>query len=193
MNAARRLTGLAWAAFAAFASGGACAAEPQPELRVCADPDNLPFSNRQLEGFENRIATLVAQDLNATLRYTWHPQRKGFVRQTLKAGECDLMVGVPAGYDAVLATRPYYTSTYVFVVAAGQPLELRTLDDPGLRELKIGVHASRQDHRCGRVRRNRRGDGLGALRRVLRAAPAGAAEAGRDRARRRRVTDAVHL
>src|SRR5215208_3186344 len=80
-------------------------------LRVCADPNNLPFSNQRREGFENRIADLIARDLNATVEYTWWAQRRGFVRNTLKARECDVIMGVPTGMDMVLRTAPYYRST----------------------------------------------------------------------------------
>src|SRR5690348_15012496 len=75
------------------------------ELRVCADPNNLPFSNQQGEGFENRIAELLARDLGAKLDYTWWAQRRGFIRNTLGAHLCDLVIGVPAGYDLVLTTH----------------------------------------------------------------------------------------
>lgn len=118
---------------------------PDRVLRVCADPDNLPFSNARLEGFENRIAALVAKDLNAALQYRWMPQRRGFIRLTLKAGECDLVMGVPSEYDMVLATKPYYRSTYVFVSAKSRHLQLRSFDDPVLRGLRIGIHASVED------------------------------------------------
>src|SRR5436190_8020019 len=87
------------------------AGRPRPVLRVCADPNNLPFSNARGEGFENRIAELVARDLGADLRYTWWAQRRGFVRNTLGVGECDLLVGAPARLERVLATSPYYRST----------------------------------------------------------------------------------
>jgi mxaJ protein len=122
----------------------AAADQPQ-QLRVCADPDNLPFSNDRLEGFENKIAQLIADDLQASLHYTWHAQRRGFIRQTLKAGECDLVMGVPNGYEPVLSTKPYYRSTYVFVYAKSRNLELRSFDDPQLRKLKIGLHAFGED------------------------------------------------
>jgi mxaJ protein len=118
---------------------------PARVLRVCADPDNLPFSNARLEGFENRIAALVAKDLNAALQYRWMPQRRGFIRLTLKAGECDLVMGVPSEYDMVLATKPYYRSTYVFVSAKSRHYDLRSFDDPVLRGLRIGIHASVED------------------------------------------------
>jgi mxaJ protein len=128
---------------AAIAANGAAA--PGRVLRVCADPDNLPFSNARLEGFENKIAALVAKDLNAGVEYRWMPQRRGFIRLTLKAGECDLVMGVPSEYDLVLATTPYYRSTYVFVSAKSRNLQLRSFDDPVLRRLKIGIHASAED------------------------------------------------
>lgn len=109
-------------------------------LRVCADPNNLPFSNRAGEGFENKIAELVAHELGDTLEYTWWPQRRGWVRNTLNAKTCDVAIGVPAGYDLVLTTRPYYRSTYVFVSRADRHYDLTSLDDPRLRTLRIGLH-----------------------------------------------------
>src|SRR3954467_13007318 len=81
------------------------------ELRVCADPNNLPFSNEAREGFENKIVELIAQDLGATVSYTWWAQRRGFIRNTLKARECDLVAGTPAGMEMLRTTRPYYLST----------------------------------------------------------------------------------
>ena len=89
-------------------------------LRVCADPNNLPFSNRQRQGFENKIVELLARDLRAAVRYTWWAQRRGFVRNTLGAGECDVLPGVPVGFDRALLTRPYYRSSYVVVYRAGE-------------------------------------------------------------------------
>jgi mxaJ protein len=108
-------------------------------LRVCADPNNLPFSNRRGEGFENALAALVARDLGRPLEYAWWPQRRGFVRNTLRAGACDVIMGVPPELDAVLATAPYYTSTYVFVAPRRRALHLHSLDDPRLRRLTIGL------------------------------------------------------
>lgn len=108
-------------------------------LRVCADPNNLPFSNQRGEGFENRIAELLAEDLDADLRYTWWAQRRGFIRNTLRAGSCDLVVGVPSSFELVLATRPYYRSTYVFVYPRESGLSVRSFDDPVLGRLRIGV------------------------------------------------------
>jgi mxaJ protein len=115
------------------------------ELRVCADPNNLPFSNQRGEGFENRIAELIAHEQNATLHYEWWAQRRGFVRNTLRAGRCDLIIGVPAGYDPVLTTRPYYRSTYVFVSRTDRHLRIDSFDDPRLRQVKIGVQLMGDD------------------------------------------------
>src|SRR5579885_73563 len=84
-------------------------------LRVCSDPNNLPFSNEAKAGFENRIADLVGDELNRPVTYTWWAQRCGFVRNTLNSGECDLVIGTAAGMDMLSTTRPYYKSTYVFV------------------------------------------------------------------------------
>jgi quinoprotein dehydrogenase-associated probable ABC transporter substrate-binding protein len=117
----------------------ASAAEAE-SLRVCADPNNLPFSNQQQQGFENRIAELVANELGAPLQYAWMPQRRGFVRRTLNAHACDLVVGVPTGYDPLL-TKPYYRSTYVFAYADDKGIAVRSFDDPQLRQLRIGVQA----------------------------------------------------
>lgn len=114
-------------------------------LRVCADPNNLPFSNEAGEGFENRLAELLAGHLAREVAYTWWPQRRGFVRNTLDARACDVVMGVPADYELALTTRPYYTSTYVFVTRAGDR-RVETLDDPSLRRLRIGVHVVGDDY-----------------------------------------------
>jgi quinoprotein dehydrogenase-associated probable ABC transporter substrate-binding protein len=113
----------------------------QPDtLRVCADPNNMPFSNEAEEGFENKLAGMVAQQFGKAVSYTWWAQRRGFIRHTLKAGDCDLVMGIPAQYDLVETTRPYYRSTYVFVSQAARHLQLDSIDDPQLRRLAIGVH-----------------------------------------------------
>lgn len=119
--------------------------KPKLELRVCATPDNLPFSNEQGEGFENKIAELIAKEMGLPIHYTWHPQRRGFVRRTLNAGVCNLMMGAPAGYELLVTTKPYYRSTYVFVTRADRKLEISSLDDPKLKTLKIGLHAVGDD------------------------------------------------
>jgi mxaJ protein len=119
---------------------------PAAQFRVCADPNNLPFSNDRGEGFENAIAELVAADLGRPLSYTWWPQRRGFVRHTLAAGRCDAIIGVPEHYELAKTTRAYYRSTYVFVTRRGERLRLRSLDDPRLRRLRIGLHAIGDDY-----------------------------------------------
>jgi quinoprotein dehydrogenase-associated probable ABC transporter substrate-binding protein len=125
-------------------------AQTRQQFRVCADPDNLPFSNRKLEGFENKIAELIARDLGATATYTWWGQRRGFIRNTMNAtleeGRCDVVIGAPEKYDLVRTTTPYYRSTYVFVYPKGKTPEIRSLDDPALAKLKIGVHLLGDDY-----------------------------------------------
>jgi quinoprotein dehydrogenase-associated probable ABC transporter substrate-binding protein len=125
-----------------------CSSAPKPsrELRVCADPNNLPFSNQRREGFENRLAELIAGELGATVRYTWQPQRRGFLRNTLNAHTCDVVMGMPPGSDRVLTTRPYYRSRYVFVSRKDRHLSVRSLDDPVLRKLRIGVQLVGDDY-----------------------------------------------
>jgi mxaJ protein len=120
------------------AAGAATPAAPAAPLRVCADPNNLPFSNAAGEGFENRLAELIAAELGTRVEYTWWAQRRGFVRNTLDKGLCDVVMGVPAGAGAVLTTRPYYGSGYVFVYRGGGAA-LTSLDDPRLARLRIGV------------------------------------------------------
>jgi quinoprotein dehydrogenase-associated probable ABC transporter substrate-binding protein len=112
---------------------------PAGVLRVCADPNNLPFSNDKQEGFENKIAELLARDLGERVEYTWWAQRRGFFRNTLRAGACDLVMGVPAGFEMALTTAPYYRSTYVFVSRKNRQLDVTSFDDPRLHNLKVGV------------------------------------------------------
>jgi len=101
------------------------------ELRVCADPNNLPFSNAAGEGFENRIIALLAKDLGAHVDYTWWAQRRGAIRNTLDAGHCDVIPGMASSGGMTGTTDPYYRSTYVFVTRAGRGLDdLASLDDP---------------------------------------------------------------
>jgi mxaJ protein len=121
------------------ACGPASAATTMRNVRVCADPNNLPFSNQREEGFENKIARLVARDLNAKLTYVWSAQRRGFTRNTLNAHKCDLFVGIPSSFERVSATIPYYRSTYVFVTRHDRGLRLASFDDPQLKSLQIGV------------------------------------------------------
>jgi mxaJ protein len=127
-----------WLTCGALVALNGCAAAP-PVLRVCADPNNLPFSNRDGAGFENRIAELLAADRRARLEYTWWAQRRGFVRNTLAARTCDVVMGVPRESDAVATTLPYYRSSYVFVSRRDRGLDLDSFDDPRLRQLRLGV------------------------------------------------------
>ena len=115
-------------------------------LRVCADPNNLPYSNQQQQGFENKIASLIARDMNARVAYTWWPQRRGFVRMTLKKRDCDVIMGVPSNYEQAQPTEPYYRSSYVFVSRHDRHLDITSLDDPRLHHLKIGVQIIGNDH-----------------------------------------------
>jgi quinoprotein dehydrogenase-associated probable ABC transporter substrate-binding protein len=129
-----------------IALAAACGSAPPRTLAVCADPNNLPFSNERLEGFENRLANIVAEDLGLELRYTWMPQRRGFVRNTLRAKRCDVIMGVPTSFELARPTVPYYRSSYVFVYRKDRGLSLRSLDDPALRRLRIGVHVIGDDY-----------------------------------------------
>jgi len=108
-------------------------------LRVCADPNNLPFSDWEGGGFENKIVALIAHDLGATVDYTWWAQRRGYVRNTLKANLCDIWPGVATGAEMMASTKPYYRSTYVFVSRADRGLHIVSFDDSRLRKLVIGV------------------------------------------------------
>ncbi|MEX6506767.1 substrate-binding domain-containing protein [Jiella sp. M17.18] len=128
---------LALAAPAAAASSQPVAAKGT--LRVCADPNNLPYSNRKGEGFENRLAELVAHALGETVSYTWWPQRRGFIRNTLSAGRCDVIMGVPT-LDMLGLTRSYYGSTYVIVSRRSEHLDFSSIRSPELKTLRIGVH-----------------------------------------------------
>jgi mxaJ protein len=108
-------------------------------LRVCADPNNLPFSDQAGRGFENEIVELIAKDLGSTVDYTWWAQRRGYVSHTLKADICDVWSGVASGAEMMTSTRPYYRSSYVFVTRADRGLHIASFDDPQLRKLIIGV------------------------------------------------------
>ncbi|MCP3661723.1 MAG: quinoprotein dehydrogenase-associated putative ABC transporter substrate-binding protein [Gammaproteobacteria bacterium] len=110
-------------------------------LTVCGDPNHLPFSNKKMEGFENRIAQLIADDLNLTLRYRWWPQTIGFVRNTLRVRLCDLVMGITSVNELLQNTNPYYRSVYTLVYRADSGLEIRSLNDPALQHLRLGVVA----------------------------------------------------
>lgn len=114
-------------------------------LGVCADPNNLPFSNRNREGFEDKIAALIASELGVTLKYDWLPQRLGFYRTALKTFDSDVVMAAPAGFEKALITRPYYRSSYVFVRRQDGPNPV-SLDDPLLKSVKIGVQLTGGDN-----------------------------------------------
>lgn len=114
-------------------------------LQVCADPNNLPFSNKSQQGFENRIADLIARDLGARVENTWWTQRKSFWKDSLKGGHCDVWFGAPADIKGALTTTPYYRSSYVFVSRADRNLELSSLFDERLERFRIGIHVVGDD------------------------------------------------
>lgn len=139
------LAGLAVLALAMPAS----AQRPGPlepgRVRVCADPDNLPSSNDKGEGYENKLATLIAQELKSKLEYVWYPTRRGYFR-ILNGMYCDLAIEAPAGLDMAGATKPYFRSGYVFITRQGSGLEdIASLADPRLKKLKIGVNIYTSD------------------------------------------------
>ena len=118
---------------------GSCNLIPERKLTACADPNNLPFSNRAGQGFENKLAQMIASDLHAKLDYVWWAQRRGYVRNTLNERKCDFWPGIGSNVEMVATSRPYYRSTYMFVSRTSEKLGGLTLDDPRLKTLKIGV------------------------------------------------------
>src|SRR5262249_38328585 len=139
--------------FLAYAVGGSALAQAQrPDLslelvdpkvlRVCADPRNMPFSDEQGEGFENKLAELLAQKLGKSLAYVWYPQATGFVRNTLGAHKCDVIMGFPQGNDIVQSTNPYYRTSYALMFKSGNGLDgVETLTDARLKGRHIGIVA----------------------------------------------------
>jgi mxaJ protein len=144
MSSASRFCSLALAGVtAAIVCTGAAGREP---LRVCADPNNMPFSDRAGHGFENAIAELVAKEMGRTVSYFWAPQRRAFVRNTLNAERCDVIIGVPARFELVQTTRPYYRSSYVFVARRDRGVQIRSFDDQRLRRLRVGIQLTGDDY-----------------------------------------------
>ncbi|MGH6903642.1 MAG: quinoprotein dehydrogenase-associated putative ABC transporter substrate-binding protein, partial [Geminicoccaceae bacterium] len=111
------------------------------KLRVCADPHNLPFSDQAGEGFENKIAQLLADELGVELTYTWYPQTIGFVRNTLGARVCDVVMGITTTSELMQNTNPYYRSSYALVQRADAGTKVASLSDPALADLRIGAVA----------------------------------------------------
>lgn len=110
-------------------------------LRVCADPNNLPFSNKAGEGFENKIIALMAEKMGLEVRYTWFPQTIGFVRNTLRIRQCDLISGITTTSERVQNTNPYYHSAYSIVSRVGDELEIENMSDDVLSDLRLGIVA----------------------------------------------------
>jgi quinoprotein dehydrogenase-associated probable ABC transporter substrate-binding protein len=109
------------------------------ELKVCADPNNLPFSDEKKEGFENKIAELLGSDLGLSVNYTWFPQIIGFVRNTLRTHLCDLVMGTVAGDEIMQTSNPYYFTTYVMFYRSDRKLDFEGPQDPKLANLRVGV------------------------------------------------------
>ena len=135
-----------WQALLCLSTALCCTAADQHTLRVCADPNNLPFSNRTGLGLENKLAQLIAHDLSVDLKYVWFSERKNFLKNSLNANLCDAVLGVPVDMDDALLTRPYYRSTYVIVTRADRGLKIESLYDPGLKDLRIGLHIVEDDY-----------------------------------------------
>jgi quinoprotein dehydrogenase-associated probable ABC transporter substrate-binding protein len=114
-------------------------------LRVCADPDNMPLSNQKGEGFEQKIAELVAKEWNSKLEYAWWPVRRGFFARALNGRYCDVAIQAPSLFDMAGVTKPYFRSGYVFVTRKDRGLDLKSLADPRLKKLKIGVNLLNSD------------------------------------------------
>jgi mxaJ protein len=140
---------VAWVVSATAAS---CA-----ELKVCADPDALPFSNQAGQGFENKLAEMLGRDLHAHVTYTWQRMGRGFVRNIVNKGECDVVLGIPSSFRQLLTTDPYYRSTYVFVTRKSQALHLASFDDPRLRKMSVGVQVVGEEYAPAAISLGRRG------------------------------------
>jgi mxaJ protein len=114
-------------------------------IRVCADPDNMPLSNQKGEGFEQKIAELIAKDWNSKIEYAWWPVRRGFFARALNGRYCDIAMEAPAGLDMAGVTKPYFRSGYVFVTRKDSGLNIKSLADPKLKKLKIGINLLNSD------------------------------------------------
>jgi mxaJ protein len=119
--------------------------QPHRVLTVCADPNNLPFSNDRGEGFENKLAELVAGEMGAELKYVWRAQRRGFFRHAFQDDGADIVMGVPAGFERALTTKPYYRSSYVFVTRRSDGPAVKSFDDEVLHKVKVGIQITGED------------------------------------------------
>lgn len=127
------------------------------ELKVCADPDALPFSNRAQQGFENKLAVMLARDMHAQLTYTWQRMGRGFVRNFINKAQCDVVLGIPSNFRQMLTTDPYYRSTYVFVTRKSRKLHLASFDDQRLRSMQVGVQVIGEEYTPPALALGRRG------------------------------------
>jgi len=127
-------------------AGARAADKDQKTLRVCGDPNNMPFSNEKQEGLENKIAAVVAQDLGWKVEYVWWPHQRGLVKRVLDTERCDVLIGIPKGYDLVRWTKPYYRTGYVIAYRKDRVADIRSLDDPKLRTLRVGVQVNTPPH-----------------------------------------------
>lgn len=128
-----------------IAAGLATAEAPKRPLRICADPDNAPYSSRDGSGFDNRIGALLAQQLGRKPVFVWARERRGFIREQFNKNACDVLMGVPVGMRSVLASTPYYRSTYVFVTRSQDRLQLASFSDPNLNHRRIGLQIMEED------------------------------------------------
>lgn len=148
--ALNKLKTLVFSASAVLITGTAVFAETSDlvshnAFRVCADPANYPQSTEDLNGYENKIAALIAGELDLPIDYVWYPMSTGFIRNTLAANKCDVVIGFSAGHELVLNTNPYYTSTHIFVTKPDSAFaDVDHLSDPRLKDAKIGVIAGTQ-------------------------------------------------
>jgi len=126
---------------AAFFASAASFAQQRSELRVCADPSNLPYSAQDQTGFENRIAALFAEDMHLKVSYTWFPQVTGFVRNTIGAQKCDLVMGTVSGEDMMANTTAYYHTGYMIVTRTADRITATSIGDPAFKGKKIGLIA----------------------------------------------------
>lgn len=138
-------------AFILAAGSSTLAAQLRPNLekpgvlRVCADPDNMPLSNQKGEGYEQKIAELIAREWNSKIEYAWWPVRRGYFSRALNGRYCDVAIEAPAGLDMAGVTKPYFRSGYVFVTRKDSGLDLKSLADPRLKKLKIGINLLNSD------------------------------------------------
>jgi mxaJ protein len=132
--------------FSFFACSSDAAPADKKFLRVCADPDNLPFSDVHGRGFENQLAHMVARFLDEDLQFVWQRMGRGFVREFMDGNKCDLVVGIPAAFRPLLTTEPYYRSSYVFLTRQSATFRPGSLDDPKLKNVRIGVEALEENY-----------------------------------------------